>query len=401
MSKRMLLLIFGYSAALVVAGGSDNRPGNAVRAVAYDEDVALGQLMDEIDRSFSECGLDLASMRNSNPDMPVNPTAMFQMAKLSRPCSSSEETTLRNAFLNFEECAGYEQLEMEEDLFIAMLGALLKCVNSMGALDIATMNIPEQCAIAVLGNHPLGQMIRDELLRPESTEKCFANLASDVPICTVDLFPYPVDGNSVRMGACISSKFEHVFKDECASGLESLSSCLPEASLISSGDCRKYTQECTDGENDSLFVMLLMGMPRTLRGMPLPEACQNDATANGLTDQLARYEAFRNKCASSGKQFWERLDSPENDAGNPKLKTIKEFIRQTESSDPVRRPSLSATEGSDGSSKKGSGGSFGGGMVAGILLVFVGYGIVLFVLKQRGGTEKIGWPGYVELQSWQ
>ena len=397
--KMLLKSIIPVSLALTnLAVGQDlTSPiasGIGGRNMVYDEDAAINNLIQEIDSSFSECGVDIKNMRN--PDMP-DPTAIFQMMTLSRPCSASEEDVMRNAFLHFEDCSGYEELELEEDLFVAMVGAMIKCVNSMGALDIAQMNIPEQCAIAVLGNNPLGQMLRDEILRPEGTEKCFAKLAEEVPICTVDLWPYAVDGKSVKMGACLASKFEAIFQEQCVQGLETLNGCLPPASELRSLDCRKYTQECTDGVNDSAFAIVLMGMPRTLRGMPLPDSCQLEAKEHGRTEQVERYEAFRDKCASAGKEFWERLEHPENDPSNPKLKTVKEFVRQIEKGD--EKQSLSKAKASTEAQPASSGGSFGTGMLAGIALVVVGYGILLFVLKQRGVVEKIGLPGYVELPS--
>ena len=383
---------------LDVTGGNDGS----------EQNEALFKLEDEIHASFSSCGIDLNRLQPSVDGSPSLP-AYFEMVKLSRPCSATEETALRQALLNFEDCSEYEALELEEDLLDAIIGAMLKCINSMSAVDMAMLNLPETCAIALFGNHPLGQMLRDWLLRPEGTEKCFSNLASQVPLCSIDLWPNPVDGKSIQTVSCLGAKMEDILEEECVDGLAKLSGCLPPISTtkLTPTQCNEYTTQCGD-DGDALFAVVLMSLPRTLRGMPLPQSCQDvSKTHDGYTDIVDRYEIYRTHCASSGKALWELLEQRDHPS-NPPLRTIKEFIRlgdgaipgsYEKAASPLNAPAAGRSGQDEKTSSSGGGGSFGFGVLTGFLLVGVGYGLLLFVSKQRGIGDRISLPGYVELPS--
>ena len=51
-------------------------------------------------------------------------------------------------------------------------------------------------------------MIRDIVIHPGKTAECFRDLAEQIPTCSMDLWPFPVSGEIVRMGACIAAMIE-------------------------------------------------------------------------------------------------------------------------------------------------------------------------------------------------
>ena len=413
-----------------------------------DNDMLLA-LLELVAEDFAECGLPMDAFGDEGP---ADPSVVMDLLKLSRTCSLEEEEAMRNAFDNFEECSGYDELLLDEDLVGSLLGAMVKCVNSMSALDMATMNLPEDCAMAVLGNHPLGKMLRDVILHPGETGHCFSAMADSIPECSIDLWPFPVDGKPFKMAACLNSKLEQILSDQCLEGLRELGECLPASSDISSAECGVYPQECSAGE--SFFSIFVMSLPKTLQGMPLPDSCVQQASTNGLTEAVDRYEAYRNTCAAQGKSFWERMENPQDDPRDAALRTFAEFLnrdeggqetgnqdnvpqeleqqqkalekqqeelekreeelekkqaalekQKQEQAEPCRTPTVgseSSEEKLDMSNlveapQKSSGASFGSGVLTGFILVAIGYGVAFFFMKKR--RSKVPSPGFVELST--
>jgi len=361
----------------------------------YDNES--GDMMFDMLESFSSdieaCGLDLSSLFGNdeyNAQQEPDPMQILEQLKLSKPCTKQEENSMRDELLAFETCSGYELMELQEVMITAVVGALMKCASDMTMKDIAAMDIPEQCATAMLGNHPLGKALRDVLLRPGESGSCFLELFHKVPICTMDLWPFPIDGKSLQQGACISSKLDSVINAECVEGLAVLDTCLPPTKgEITAESCDSYLEEC--GNSQSMYVTVLMMMPPHLRGMPLPDTCSSAALSKGLGSVVERYEAFRSTCAQTGSKMWADLDSGKG----PQLVTFEEFLfpdkeKVVKSSGSAVKSPLESMSGDseDSSSSSGSGGHFGFGMLTGVGLVGVAYLAFVVDRKRRstGGT---------------
>lgn len=400
--------------------GDQEAQSGAFGGMAAEDDF-IPALLDMVQDDFGQCGLDVSAYLGA--DGTGDPAAAMEILELSRPCTVKEQDSLRQAFLNFEDCSGYDELLLNEDMYGALIGALTKCFNSMSALDMATLSVPEDCAIAVLGNHPLGQALRDALLHPGTTGDCFSKLADEVPQCSVNLWPFPVDGKLIKMGACIESKIEVMLLEQCHEGLGELKTCLP--ATISSTNCGTYKAKC--GESDSYFTTFLMTMPESLQGMPLPDSCVEQAASTGLSKAVEKYEAFRTTCASEGKALWERLEEPQNDPKDPKLQTFAQFLLKDGNSDQIQNEGSSAGEGNDNNigdnveeeqpvlqssgsevasvdfsqvaegDEQSSGPSFGVGVLTGVLLVLVGYGAVILLMKRY--RKPTSGPAFVELST--
>ena len=389
-----------------------------------DDDGGLGIILDILDLfedDFLQCGLDMSPVLGEDGD----PLSLLQLLKLSPPCSTDQTNAMRQVFLDFESCSGYDILELDADALGALVGAVVKCLDAASMIDIATFHLPEQCAVALLGNHPLGKMLRDVLLHPGSTGDCFSKLSNDIPLCTVDLWPFSVDGKKVQMAGCIDARIENVLEEECEEGLEGLQQCLPAEGEMTVVDCDTYSDQCSGTE--SLFVDLLMLLPTTLQGMPLPDSCKQKGSASGLSEAVSRYEAYRNTCAPTGKALWERLENPEDDSRDPELQTIEEFLRpggdksgggSSNSEGGSSNSEEGSSNGEGGSSditvgdnpslvggaqpatddnKTSGGGIFGYGMLTGAFLVCLVYGaLAIFINKRRRGG-KMALPGFVEL----
>lgn len=290
-----------------------------------------------------------------------------------------------------------------------MTGAVIKCASSLTILDLAAMDIPEQCAAAFLGDHPMGQAFRDMLLRPGETSKCFLQLSHDVPTCSVDLWPFPLDGKSIQKGACVSSKIDAMINDQCIDGLSALDACLPSSKNdITLASCESYKDMCSGTE--SMYTNVLMMMPPHLLGMPLPETCTSAAMDNGLGSVVERYETYRIVCAETGSKVWENLEAGQG----PKLQTISDFMHPSggnsapstdnksekneepadqvleEKNEPAeQKPLTNAQQNFDSNESSSSGaGSFGFGMLSGVALIGLVYAAVVIDRKRKssGGS---------------
>ena len=119
----------------------------------------------------------------------------------------------------------------------SLLGVLQKCVDTMSPNGWSSLGDSEECASSLFGNHPLGNMIRDIVIHPGKTAECFRDLAEQIPTCSMDLWPFPVSGEIVRMGACIAAMIEDMVLGQCTDILDTLyRQCLPNYPIASS-DC--------------------------------------------------------------------------------------------------------------------------------------------------------------------
>jgi hypothetical protein len=365
------------------------------------DDSGAGMFLDMMGAyasDFEECGLDLSGFMEDTADDDIFPMILEQL-KLSPPCTETEKNTMRNELMSFSQCSGYEVIELDETFIMALVGAVMRCANSMTMMDMASMDIPEQCAAAVLGNHPLGKALRDFILRPGETGDCFLQLSHKVPQCSLDLWPYPIDGKAIKTGACVSSTIENLLNQQCIEGLQGLDSCLPaNKDDIASGNCDSYLQEC--GNSDSMYVVGIMMMPPHLRGLPLPDTCTSAAMSQGLGSVVDRYDTFRTTCASSGAALWAKLDS---DTG-PAMESFQDFLqvdKTPKTTEPEEESTITKSEeenlvnsqypvepmGNSDSDDKGRPAthSFGYGTLTGLLLAGLSYFALVLLRKKRSG----------------
>jgi len=373
------------------------------------DDDGLSEMMGAFLSDFDDCGVDLSSLTDQYSDDQYSDetdpiTAMMtQMEefKLSDPCTDLERKVMRKEMLAFQQCSGYDVVELDEMILSAMMGVLVRCADAASMGDFVSMDIPEQCAVALLGNNPLGIALRDILLRPGETGDCFLELSHKVPQCTIDVWPFPVDGKSLKAGACIASKLDAKMNELCMEGLDSLNTCLPATKEeITSGSC----DQCN--ESDSMYVSALMMMPPRLQGMPLPDTCSSTAMSRGMGSVVERYEAFRNTCMSEGVKLWTKLESD----SLPSIESFQDFIQVQKTTQTVvegkphgeekvnEKETLASQENAYSAEGVGDthdsladedGGpanTFGYGMLTGVLLIGLSFVAFVVLRKKRDGV---------------
>jgi len=408
-----------------ICGGGEENSNEGPSGQNGDDETsqALNDMLAQYLPDFeSECGLRLDdlidSVGGSDPtdqsgdsgDMNDALAGMkiLDEAKLSSWCSDGQKDEMRTSLLGFQECTEYELLHLIQDVPVAIVGVALRCINSMTMMDMAAMDINHACGEAILGNHPLGKALREVLVHPDDTIKCYQQLVDTVPECTVDLWPFPVDGKTLKMGACILTQLEEMFTQMCVDGLTSLESCLPaNGADIYPSSCSSIAADCSATE--SLYVTGLMVLPPHLRGSPLPAACASEAEGLGLNSVVDRYETFRSTCASEGSMLWDKLDDPVVNSGDSEgLQTFYKFLR-VGSSETVSEPeegskpqvegsgiseeldqeeeSIKVTERASGAS------SFGFGVLGGLIVTCLVYALFVVARNKIRGNP-VRWSSF-------
>merc|ERR1712232_561376 len=169
-------------------------------------------------------------------------------------------------------------------------------------------------------------MILETNKYPDRELACFADLAKDLPTCTLNEWPIPISGNWLKSVSCVLGSTETMLKpmiDRLALiQLEELSDCLP--TKISNKNCQEVLDSCKN--EDELVGMYL---PAPFHGLPLPPAFQ-DVTTNSGDDKIRfestmeRYEQFRQYCIpAEDRAIWERVPGKTSQNTSSEFEVIK------------------------------------------------------------------------------
>mmetsp|Transcript_4357 Transcript_4357/g.9188 ORF Transcript_4357/g.9188 Transcript_4357/m.9188 type:complete len:666 (-) Transcript_4357:19-2016(-) len=370
---------------------------------------ALNDFIQKFGVDIEECGINLASLMADEDESggtsgPMqNPMAGYMAfmndLKFSDPCSNDQKTVFRDALLEFQACSGYELLGLIALLPSALSGAARKCVDALslaGIDDICDDACFDVCADAFLGDHPLGKALRGMILHSGKTSQCLYDLSQTVPQCSLDLWPFSVDGKTVKTGLCLLSKVNDIGDVPCSTALMYLDTCLPtDKDDVSSDDCDSYVSRCSSGNPEVFLLNGVMMLPKHLQGIPIPESCGGVADR---ADIVERYDAFRSACALEGSQLWSKLDS--DSPSDHQLDTFQTFLAGGMSPTIVENSSddgpkeskeellaWSAAPASQNTSSGGAAESFAYGLVGGLILSALSIFGLVVVWKKRRGVE--------------
>jgi hypothetical protein len=177
--------------------------------------------------------------------------------------------------------------------------------SATSILSQPDVNALNDCMGAILGDNPLGDLLRKVYHTPDRICSCIPALEDAVPSClysiTVPQEQMPEGMTSdmkiplslVKKYTCMLDNVVCAALDDmCATELEALDLCLPPADQASFS-CMSVMEKCTL-ESEPSFSM---EAPPELTANELPDACQRVYTAGALTTNLPeRYRHFNNIC---------------------------------------------------------------------------------------------------------
>jgi hypothetical protein len=281
--------------------------------------------------------------------------------KFDQVCQANDAKEFNKALDTFHTCSGWDLKEIIETLPSAIVGSFIRCADLImtdGVPEYAAIGEDlEKCAMALVGDNPLGDALRSFYLHPDKNCPCLQALSVSIPECELDLWPIPLMGSWLATSTCLLHDLGcDMFDMFCTLELEALEKCLPRENLDFS--CAS-TLEC--GFTESLSL----SMPSSMAGIPLPDACVRVYKEQGVgTKLLERYDEFRDKCGNPDFH-WEAMKHTASPGGA--------LTSTSESS----TSSLSSS-----SSSTSSGGGFLPGMVAGLGLA-AAIAVANIVYKRR------------------
>jgi hypothetical protein len=179
--------------------------------------------------------------------------------------------------------------------------------SATSMLSQPDMNALNDCVGAILGDNPLGDLLRDIYHTPDKMCSCVAALEDAIPSCLYiiipeELMPEGTKGDLkiplslVKKECCVVGIACAALDDMCATELEALDLCLPPADQASFS-CMSVMEKCAL-ESEPPFSM---EVPPELTAAELPDACQRVYTASALmTNVPERCRHFNSICNNAG-----------------------------------------------------------------------------------------------------
>ena len=384
--------------------GDDDSFGDFMSVIAdYQEvggDAIMGCMMEDMDLT----GIMMASD-------PV--AAALDKFGAENFCDEAGAEKFAAAFDDFQSCSGYSLNTLVESFFGAMVGNSLHCAsyiystftniaNSMllgGQEDIEypLPRMPDHCAESLYGDNPFGNAVRLYNKFPEKDTKCFANLANDLPDCTLNQWPIPIAGVYLKAISCVYGNAVPVLEESCTRELGALNECLPEGDYSASYQCDNVMKDCAKAEEESMTLDNLIRNAPPMVGRPMSDLCtrmtNSDDTFKAVLD---KYEAFRDYCISDkDKAIWDIQPSSKNT-----LESTVSLASQVEDN-AVAAPAVTATPAASKNSSSSKSSSAGGAGVffAGLLIGAVASMVAMMVMQKKRQSSSSGDMGrynYVE-----
>lgn len=191
--------------------------------------------------------------------------------------------------------------ELIETFPSTAMGVAMRCANAyskMTPAEEAQGFVPEACIRTVESNGVLGRALFGLYLYPDVTCPCFERLGHQIPECTADVWPIPINGVLVKTQSCLVGEYCQAIDGLCNHNLEILNNCL-QLDEIKGRDipCGKIFDACSD---------IYDNVPPLLNAAPLPDACVRIAEGSQFYGQhiVERYDAFRHECGQN-LELWE------------------------------------------------------------------------------------------------
>lgn len=243
-----------------------------------------------------------------------NPLSDVTNQIYEKSCSEDESTIFKQKIASFDQCTGWNMVELINQLPSIITGNYISCLNAMLKNDPDEEDI-KQCKDAFFGENPFASVIHDMILNSDNVCSCYKDLhESPLPECTLGHWPIPISGKAVNSFACIVS-FGCKFADTmCYFEEDSLQTCLPKADEEYA--CDGVIDQCQQNES------MLFAQPE-IQIIPLPGVCRRVYSSSNKSELVERYDNFSGKCLKDTMDIWNKhVDFKSVESNDPAPTTV-------------------------------------------------------------------------------
>eukprot|EP00797_Seminavis_robusta_P004721 Sro1306_g261250.2 (946) ;mRNA; r:15200-18037 len=231
---------------------------------------------------------------------------------MSQTCEKDMGVDVLHAMDQFHGCAKFNLQSLIENLPSAAFGVAMRCANAYSKItpeEEAKGFIPEDCIRAIENDSSLGRATFALYLYPDHACPCFETLGENIPECTADVWPIPINGALVKVQTCLVGQYCQSIDALCEKHLDTLNKCLPAHDTSNS--------KITCGECQAAFYD---NVPKILSAAPLPDACVRMAEGSKFfgSHVMERFDTYRKKCGTN-LELWE---------GHTPMAELKNFVMQ-------------------------------------------------------------------------
>lgn len=182
----------------------------------------------------------------------------------------------------FNSCTGYDKVlgltvGTEQDIITELedvFGDISEKCGDIDEEDLLGMQssdagVPDECMNAILGDNPVGNLIREMYHHPDKFCACTQAFGDAVPQCllTDPISDSTISGSLFKSSACLVGLTCSHIDDFCTRELEALDSCLPPMNDNTLSN-EEVIKQCEADES------MLIGIPAQLSKGQLPDACE-------------------------------------------------------------------------------------------------------------------------------
>lgn len=220
---------------------------------------------------------------------------------MTQNCPHEQGVEILSRMEEFHKCALFDLQELIETFPSTAVGVMMRCADAYSGITKEEEEkgfIPEECIRTLEADSMLGRGIFGLYLYPDIACPCFEHLANDIPECTADVWPIPINGALVKVQSCLVGQYCQTIDSLCDANLKTFSDCLPPVGTKPSDMvCSDIFDKCSDVYDN---------VPPMLSAAPLPDACKRVSEGSNFYAQhvVERYDAFRHQCGEN-IELWE------------------------------------------------------------------------------------------------
>lgn len=234
---------------------------------------------------------------------------------MTQTCPHEEGEEILHRLQSFHGCAMFDLQELIETFPSTAVGVAVRCANAYSNMtkeEEESGFIPEACVRTVEASSVLGRGIFGLYLYPDVACPCFEKLGDEIPECTADVWPIPINGALLKTQSCLVGQYCQTIDGLCEDKMTVLNDCLPaRRTKPNAMDCDDIFDKCSAVYED---------IHPMLNAAPLPDACVRIAQGSNFygTHLVERYDAFRHQCGKN-IELWE---------GHSKVSEFKSFVQE-------------------------------------------------------------------------
>lgn len=234
---------------------------------------------------------------------------------MTQNCPHEDGVEILHRLRNFHGCAMFDLQALIETFPSTAVGVAMRCATayqSMSKEEAESGRIPDACIRTVEASSVLGRGLFGLYLYPDVACPCFEKLGDEIPECTADVWPIPINGALLKVQSCLVGQYCKTIDGLCDKKMKVLNTCLPpRGTKPDDMQCGEIFDRCSEVYED---------IHPMLNAAPLPDACIRIAQGSDYygTHIVERYDVFRHQCGEN-MELWE---------GHGKVAEFKSFVTE-------------------------------------------------------------------------